>query len=59
MDQLANGDVLEIGIIELDRAALVEQFIQNPTMTSEVTLICRNLDRQTERGRSEFHGEKQ
>jgi hypothetical protein len=44
---------------ELDRAALVEQFVRNPTMMSEVTVICQNIDKQAERGRSEFHGQKQ
>jgi hypothetical protein len=44
---------------ESNRAALIEQVIQNPTMMSEVTLVCQNLDIQAERGRSDFHGRKQ
>jgi hypothetical protein len=43
---------------ELERGALLEQITQHPTM-SEVTLFCRDLDMRTERGRTEFDGQKQ
>ena len=48
---VALGHYSTIQQCELNRAALVEQF--NPTMMREVNLICQNIDRQAERGRSE------
>jgi hypothetical protein len=52
------GSYSTIQQCELGRSALVEQITRNPNM-SEVTLICQNLHIQPERGRSEFHGQKQ